>query len=333
MDFRLDEEQLELQGAVRRFCAARFGAERLAQRAQARDEGEGGVASAWRELADLGAFSVLGAGGGSGDGAGVVAAAIVFEQLGAHLVDGPVLWTALAAPLVDGAATGVRVVGGLEQGAPDEGPILVEHPRALDALVVLRPDGVFLLERSALPAFVPVAPLDPLTPIARVGPLPRGERVAGVDACVRVRRVGTVLAAAMLLGIADAALDASRRWALAREQFGVAIGSFQAIQHLLADAYVRAALARGATYAAASVLDEPGTGDPAHAASAAKLLAGEAAVRNARTAVQVHGGMGFTWEMPPNFLLKRAWVLEQTFGDADVHADLLGGALAQEVRA
>jgi alkylation response protein AidB-like acyl-CoA dehydrogenase len=131
----------------------------------------------------------------------------------------------------------------------------------------------------------------------------------------------------MLLGVSDAALEASSRWALEREQFGVPIGSFQAVQHLLADMYVRTALARSATYAAAATLDDPGIGDPVRAGAAAKLLAGEAALENARVAIQVHGGMGFTWEMPPHYLLKRAWVLDHAFGDGDAHALALGTAI------
>ena len=68
------------------------------------------------------------------------------------------------------------------------------------------------------------------------------------------------------------------------------------------------------------MLDDPGISDPICASAAAKLLAGEAAVENARVAIQVHGGIGFTWEMLPNYLLKRAWVLEHAFGNADSHA-------------
>jgi alkylation response protein AidB-like acyl-CoA dehydrogenase len=165
-----------------------------------------------------------------------------------------------------------------------------------------------------------LTPLDPLTPVARCDALPRGTWIGDAADAAHLRLVGTVLAAAQLLGVSDAALEASRRYALEREQFGVAIGSFQAIQHLLADMYVRTALARSATYAAAAVLDDPEISDPIRASATAKLLAGEAALENARTAIQVHGGVGFTWEMLPNYLLKRAWVLEQLFGDSDAHA-------------
>ncbi|HSP71894.1 MAG TPA: acyl-CoA dehydrogenase family protein, partial [Gaiellaceae bacterium] len=76
-----------------------------------------------------------------------------------------------------------------------------------------------------------------------------------------------------------------------------------------------------------ATLDDPDIGDQVRACGAAKLLAGEAALENARVAIQVHGGMGFTWEMLPHYLLKRAWVLEHAFGDADAHALALGTAI------
>ena len=314
MDFRLDEEQLELQDTVRRFCTDRFPAERIAQR-----EGQPTDRASWRELAELGVFGLLLPEPG-GPGLGVIEAALVFEQLAAHLVSGPVLWSALGARYVEGAAAGERLVGGVEQIASDDEPLVVEHAGEIDALLMLRTDGVFTCTRSELPACQPLTPLDPLTPVGCMGALPAGTKVGDAHEASQLRRVGTVLSAAMLLGVSEAALESSRRYALVREQFGVPIGSFQAIQHMLADMYVRTALARSATYAAAAVLDDPEIGDPLAASAAAKLLAGEAAVENARAAVQVHGGIGFTWEMLPNYLLKRAWVLENAFGNADSHA-------------
>jgi len=112
----------------------------------------------------------------------------------------------------------------------------------------------------------------------------------------------------------------ARAYALEREQFGAPIGSFQAVKHLLADMYVRSSLAQSETYAAAA-LEDPAAG------AAAKVLAADAAIANAGTAVQVLGGMGFTWDMLPHYLLKRARVLEQSFGTADDHAGRLGSAL------
>jgi alkylation response protein AidB-like acyl-CoA dehydrogenase len=314
MEFRLDEAQQELSETVRRFCEERFAPARIRER-----EGRPIDRSTWRALAELGVFALRVPEARGGLGLGVVEAAIVFEQLGAHLVNGPTLWSTLAAPWLDGAASGDRLVGGVEQTPPDE-PIVVEHAAEIDALLVLRSDGVFVCTGSDLPRFAALAPLDPLTPVGRCAALPRGTQIGDADAAARLRLVGTVLAAAQQLGVSDAALAASRRHALEREQFGVAIGSFQAIQHILADMYVRTALARSATYAAAAVLDDPEIGDAIRASDTAKLLAGEAALENARAAIQVHGGVGFTWEMLPNYLLKRAWVLEQLFGDCDAHA-------------
>jgi alkylation response protein AidB-like acyl-CoA dehydrogenase len=317
MEFRLDEPQLELQETVRRLCAARFPAERIAQRDGAVDR------AAWRELAELGLFGLLAPDGG---GLGLVEAAIAFEQLGAHLASGPVLWSTLAASYVDGAARGDRLVGGVEQ--TDDGmPVLVEHAGEIDTLLILRDDGVFACARAELPPCTALAPFDPLTPVGRFDSLPTGTCVADARGAAHLRGIGTALCAAMLLGISDAALESARRHALEREQFGAAIGSFQAVQHLLADMYVRTALARSATYAAAAVWDDPEIGDPLLAGSTAKLLAGEAALENARAAIQIHGGIGFTWETLPNHLLKRAWVLENSFGDAGSHALSIGSAL------
>src|SRR5262245_53235486 len=127
MDFRLDEEQLALQETVARFCAARFPLDRIAQRDGAQID-----PAVWRELADLGVFGLLVPGTDGRRGLGVVAAAIVFEQLGAHLVPGPVLWSTLAASYVDGVATGDARVGGVEDVAADA--IFVEHAEEIDAL-------------------------------------------------------------------------------------------------------------------------------------------------------------------------------------------------------
>jgi len=321
MEFQLDDEQRELQETVRRLCEERFAPARIRER-----EGRPVDRADWRALADLGVFALRVPGLRGGLGLGVVAAAIAFEQLGAHLVNGPTLWSTLAAPHLEGVAGGDRLVGGVEDDDPGA-PVLVEHASEIDALLVLRSDGVFVCAGDDLPAFTALDPLDPLTPVGRCEALPRGTRIGDAGDAARLRVEGTVLAAALLLGVSDAALEASRRYALEREQFGTAIGSFQAIQHLLADMYVRTVLARSATWAAAAVLDDPGIGDPIRASATAKLLAGEAALENARAAIQIHGGVGFTWEMLPNYLLKRAWALEQSFGDGDAHAFAISASI------
>ena len=105
-----------------------------------------------------------------------------------------------------------------------------------------------------------------------------------------------------------------------REQFGRTIGSFQAVKHLLADMFTKAEVARSGVHAAACALDGASSDDPDRAASAAKLLAGEAALFCGKTGIQVHGGMGFTWEVDAQRYWKRACVLDTHFGSGDEHA-------------
>ncbi|MET0903222.1 MAG: acyl-CoA dehydrogenase family protein [Acidimicrobiales bacterium] len=322
MEFRLDEGQVDLQETVARFCAARYPLDGVVAR-----EGAPLDRAVWSELAELGVLGLLAAEAEGGSGLGALEAAIVFEQLGAHLVPGPLLWSVLAAGRVAGAATGDVVVGGVAASDVVDGTALVEHAADLDVLIVVHDDAVVSHRANDLPAPVALEPVDPLTPVSRVRGLTGGEAIGDAAAAGRLRRLGTVLSAALLTGLAHRSLEVARAYALERQQFDAPIGSFQAVKHLLADMYVRGGLAQSATYAAAAVLQDPGPDDPVRAASVAKLLASEAAITNASTAIQVLGGMGFTWDMLPNHLLKRAWVLEHTFGAADDHATSIGSAL------
>ena len=191
---------------------------------------------------------------------------------------------------------------------------------ATDAVLVFDADGVRLVERGALDGVPVPRPLDPLTPLHRVESLPRGEAVGGADVAAQLQLDGAALVAASLLGIAEAVTDMAVAYAKQREQFGRPIGSFQAVKHLLADMLTRTEVARAAVYAAGVTLDDPGVGDPARAVAAAKLIAGEAAFVNGKACIQVHGGMGFTWEVDAHLYLKRAWVLDAAFGSVDDHA-------------
>ncbi|MCK9926453.1 acyl-CoA dehydrogenase family protein [Frankia sp. Mgl5] len=332
MQFRLDEDQLAMRGAVRAFCADRFGFTGIADRA-----GKPLAPGLWPALAELGVLGVLG--DADGGGIGVVAAALAFEQFGEHLAGGPVLWSTLAAPFVPGAADGrVRVAGveladgtsGTGGTGGTGGPLVVEHADECDVLLLLRDDRLEVCPRADLPPPLDGAPLDPLTPVTVFPHVPAGQVVGGAADARRLRRAGEILSAAQLVGVAQGALDTARDHALERVQFGVPIGSFQAVKHLLADMYVRVELARSATYAAAATAADPRAGDPDRAASTAKLLAGEAGIANGRAAVQILGGMGFTWDMLPHYFLKRAWVLENGFGTTSWHAARLGAAVGDE---
>jgi alkylation response protein AidB-like acyl-CoA dehydrogenase len=322
MEFRLDAGQVELQQTVDRYFADRFPLDGIADREEAPVD-----RSAWSELAAMGVLGLVADEAAGGSGLGAIEAALVFEQVGSHLVPGPLLWTVLAAPFVDGGAPGDRLVGGIDAGTVEAGAAVVEHAADIDVLLVVDDDGIVAHRTADLAPPEPLLSLDPLTPVGRFVDLGEGELVADAATVAELRLLGTVLAAAELVGLASRALETARAHALEREQFDVPIGSFQAIKHLLADRYVATTLAQSSTYAAAAVLDDPREDDPGRSASAAKLLATEAALDGAGTAVQVLGGMGFTWDMLPNYLLKRAWVREASFGSTDDHALRVGSTV------
>lgn len=324
MDFQLSEDQEGLQEAIRAFCDGRIPSTRLAEI----EETGGFDRSLWSGLAEMGVFGLRRAADAGGVGLGSADAVVVFAELGRRLAPGPILATHLAADLVDGAASGDCVVGALDR--PDAEPLLVEHLDHLDALLVVGPDGVERLDPKTLDAEAVGAPLDPLTPVHHVAELPAGERIAGPEAAARFRLDGTALAAALLLGIAESTLELAVAYAKEREQFGRPIGSFQAVKHILADMFVRLEVARAAVYAAGATLDQSEVGDPQRAAGAAKLVASEAALKNARACIQVHGGMGYTWEIPAHYYLKRTWVLDSVFGIADEHAAAAAKYLAPD---
>ena len=324
MDFRVDEDQQALCDGIRSFCERRVRLDALGELAS-----QGPDRALWRDLAEMGVFQLRLPEARGGLGLGMSEAVLVFAELGRRLVPGPLVWSHLAAELVPGAASGEVVVGGLDRILPSSDPLLIEHQGQLDVLLVLRPDGVHRLDPRALRAEKVLTPLDPLTPLFEAAGLPEGERIAGPDAAQRLRLEGGALVAAQLFGIAEATQELATAYAKGREQFGRPIGSFQAIKHLLADTFVRQEMARAAAYAAGATLDHPEAGDPARAVSSAKVVAGDAALANSRACIQVYGGMGYTWEMPCHYYLKRTWVLAGLFGSADEHSE----RLAQQVAA
>jgi alkylation response protein AidB-like acyl-CoA dehydrogenase len=326
MDFRVGDEQRELAAGIRVVVAGRLPLAQVRAR-----EGEARVVDPadWAALGDTGVFALtlpepVGAGLGLAD------ATIVFEELGRALVPGPLVGTTLAAraALVEGAAEGRAQVGVQRR---DEEPVLVEHLAALDALLVLpgggAGDGPRLVDPApaATDAGRVAAPLDPLTPLWKLESLPVGEAVG--EAPAPLARDGSLLTAALQIGHAAEVLDLAVAYAKERRQFGQPIGAFQAVKHLCADMLVRTEVARAAVHAAACLADAPDVAateaDAAgqapeetleRAVTGAKLLADEAAIANARAAIQVFGGMGFTWEVPLHLHLKRARVLSTTFG-------------------
>ena len=319
MDFELSDDQAALQGELRRFLADRVTPE--ARRAIA--ELPGAVdRDLWRELAGLGVFTLTLNEADGGVGLGLADATLVFEELGRALVPGPVIGTFLGAGLgLPGAATGEAVVGLVPAGAP----AFVEHRDALDALIVVGDEGVTVTGRP-VDGRPQARPLDPLTPVAVVDALPAGEVRGDAAEAGRLRTAAALLAGALQVGLADAAVALATAYARERTQFGRPIGAFQAVKHLLADAQVGVELARAAVQSAGVLLDDA---DPAahRAVDGARIVASRAADRATRACIQVHGGMGFTWELDAHLYLKRALVLDVGVGSPEEAAGALAAAL------
>jgi alkylation response protein AidB-like acyl-CoA dehydrogenase len=246
----------------------------------------------WRDLGAAGFFALRLPEAEGGVGLGLPEAVLAFEEAGRTLLPGPLVATHLAAGAVPGAATGEVAVAAAGNG-------LVEWLAEAD---VVRGDAA---------GAVPLRSVDPLTPLHRV-PEP-----SDVD------DVTVLLTAAEQLGSATRACELAVQHARAREQFGRPIGAFQAVQHLCAEMLVRTETARAAVYAAAV------TAGPADIATA-RLLADEAAVRGARDCLQVHGGMGFTWEFEVHLHLKRAWVRTHRAGPATQSEEILAAEILAE---
>ncbi|MHB9860932.1 acyl-CoA dehydrogenase family protein [Streptomyces sp. YIM S03343] len=298
MRFRLTDDQRALRTGVRELLARRFGADAL--RAAVNTADAAGAARLdrrlWRELGTAGFFALRLPEADGGAGAGLPEAVLLFEEAGRALLPGPLVATHLAAGDVPGAATGETVVAAVDASG------LVEWLADADTV------------RGDTTGAVPLRSADPLTPLHRLPEPPVRDPLAAPDP------VAVLLTAAEQLGTAGRCCELAVQHARAREQFGQPIGAFQAVKHLCADMLVRTEVARVAVYAAAV------TEDPADVA-AARLLADEAAVRGARDCLQVHGGMGFTWDCEVHLHLKRAWVRARRGGAATESEEMLAAEL------
>jgi alkylation response protein AidB-like acyl-CoA dehydrogenase len=245
----------------------------------------------------------------------------------------------------DPAATGTRAerrgtgyaLSGVKQFAPwaHVAQVLLIPARAPEGL------ALFLVDPASRGlAMTPVIAMDPSAhwvTLALDGVPVAGDAVVGTpgDAGPLLEdllRRGAVGAAAEMLGTARRCLDMSVSYAKVREQFGQPIGSFQAIRHKCAEMLLDVENSHAATYYAAWALDA-GAEDQDMAASVAKAYVGDAARKVCGESIQVHGGIGFTWEFDLHLYFKRAKALEPMYGDADHHRERLvrhitGGSLA-----
>jgi alkylation response protein AidB-like acyl-CoA dehydrogenase len=324
MDVRLSPEQRALRDSVAQ-AIGRTGPKSvadLADRERAAKLDAAIEASGWREL--------RAAADGANPLASAVEVALVAEELARGLADAPFLGPTLAADLrrLAGAPTAITPETVLLT-ADLTGPAPMPHP-ADPALAVAVDAGNAPAALALVPAAtgavlvtVPVAVTVPPVDLTRPSGLPVAGRapapVAGAHPLTKAdidrwTALGLALTSAELVGTMRGALQLARDYALVRQQYGKLIGSFQAVQHLLADAHVATEGSRSIALHAAWAVDALPPGEALAAASAAKAYCSRAARTVCETAIQVHGGIGNTWECLAHVFLRRAILSTDVLG-------------------
>jgi alkylation response protein AidB-like acyl-CoA dehydrogenase len=316
MRFSFSDEQLALRDAVadvlRTACPPS-----TVRAAWTNDTGR--APKAWVALAEIGALGAMAPETVGGLGLTEVDVVLLAEVAGSVALPEPIVDTMLvAAPwaLVRGDETAVVVV--------PESPLTAWADTA-DVVIAIAADGVRVAKRTectlavhhsvdgARRLFAVTLPADaaPARPVAEAA---------------RAFRRGVLGTAAQLLGLADRMLAMTVDYAREREQFGVKIGTFQAVKHHLANARIRLEFARPLVYRAAASLSV-GDRDAGVHTSMAKVQAGDAARAAARAALQCHGAIGYTTEYDLHLFMKRAWALDAAWGDATWHRRNVGRAV------
>jgi alkylation response protein AidB-like acyl-CoA dehydrogenase len=351
MDFEFSPEQSELRASVRRFLTDHAPLSYV--RSQWGDP-VGTTDEVWRGLAELGATGLLVPVAHGGSDAGMVTMGVVLEELGRVVHPGPFLSSAVAAPvLLLAMGLGTIDVGpeadlwrGLADGSrratvvdarAGAGPHWVPDAAAVDTLVVVADDRTAGLVAADDPGVVitPVETVDGSRGFAEVvvdAPLGTGHfgLVPAVDAMLDVRRVAAVVDG---VGTAARALELAVAYAGERRQFGRPIGSFQAVQHLCADMLVDLELGRAGAYYALWAIDEwlagrdPDGRERHRAATMAKAWASDAFFRVGAAAIQVFGGIGYTWEHDIHLFYKRLLTLQHTDGGTTSNLEELAHVL------
>jgi alkylation response protein AidB-like acyl-CoA dehydrogenase len=303
--FALTDEQEAFRGTVRELLAHRCPPS--AVRA-AWEKGEPDDAL-WAAVAGVGAFEV-----------GPLELTLVMEEAGRSAVPAPLLeHAAVGLPALRDA--GLAEPNGLVSVGVALAPLVPDADRA-DVLVIER-DGALIAVQPTDARLERQPSADGARRLFRV--TPDGGDTLASDVAAAVDR-GALAAAAQLVGIAAHLLEATVEYATQRQQFGVPIGSFQAVQHLLADVAIAVEFARPAVYKAAWDVAR-GAPDRATYVSLAKARASDAALLAARHSLQVHGAIGYTTESDLHLWMKRAWALAATWGDAAWHRARIAEAI------
>jgi alkylation response protein AidB-like acyl-CoA dehydrogenase len=318
VNFDFTDDQQAIKRTAKEFLADRFAPERVRELAEARAYDE----EAWREMCELGWPGIFIDESHGGQGLGVVELVILMEELGYALAPVPFLSNAAAGLAIQFAGTPElrnRWLPGIASGET-RGTVgllsngdarLVPDADSADVIVIFTRGGGFVVERSAADV-EPIETMDPTRRFARVR-ADGGDPLVG-DGGDAPYRIATSVAAE-LTGVGQRAMEMAVAYARDRKQFGRPIGSYQAVSHRCAQMLLEVEGARSASYYAGWCADAEADTLPL-AASMAKAYASDAGWRVAASSLQVHGGIGFTWEHDLHFFLKRAKVDGLLYGSA-----------------
>ncbi|MEV4252080.1 acyl-CoA dehydrogenase family protein [Spirillospora sp. NPDC049652] len=270
----------------------------------------------WTSLAEAGVFALAVPEEHDGMGPLPVELVTAMHELGRHAVPGPLVETIAAAALL----TAIGDTHWLPRIAAGEALVSVAAPYALDAdvadlVLVVRDGDLYEAEpaRALRPSIDPSRRLFEVTPTRRLGAADE----PALD-------LATLTCAAQHLGLGRRLLEVSVDYAKTRHQYGHPIGEYQAVKHHLADAVIDLEFARPLIHAAALA---HGTPDFPRDVSAAKIAAAEAAYGTAKTALQVHGAIGYTAEYAPSLWIRKARALHTAWGSPATHRARLIAAL------
>lgn len=282
----------------------------------------------WQELGAAGLLGLLASTEVGGMGSSEIELVLLLEECGRYAVPGPIgehiaaavpALTAAAAPEVVPAISG-EAIATVQEPASDR----VRWITTADLLIHPGRSGLQLTAHADLDIDLLPLSVDRSVPSALV--TPRRTRVLpGSDAALSALRA-TLAASAQLLGLADQMITMTNEYVKVRTQFGVPVGSQQSVKHLLATALVSLEHARPVVYRAGWML-AAGCADPEPAISFAKLYATRAAELAARTALQCHGAIGYSWEHDLHMWIKRVWALGTAWGTQALHEDIVAAAV------
>jgi alkylation response protein AidB-like acyl-CoA dehydrogenase len=368
MFFELDDSQLELRSIVRSFLGKACPEHTLVQRVEARAVSGFDLELLRRLCVELQVLGVAVPANRGGAGAGLVELFIILVELGRVLYGGPFLSSALAAEvlvqadpegtchpmleaLISGEARGAVV--GLSVGSDPSltaverrgcwkvsgRSALVFDAAEADTVVLFATSaegiGCYLVKDPGRVSRTPVKQLDLTRSAAHlelndVEVRRLGTLESASAARERTLKVAALCIAAEQVGVAEHALEIAVAHAGSRKQFGVPIGSFQAVKHRCADVAVAVEAAASTGLHAAWALN--GMIEPEQPwASFAKSICVEASVKATSSAIQVLGGLGFTWEHPIHLYYRRAIASRQSFGSTRAHRELIASRLLDDV--